>query len=152
MHSQSCPAGTTWPSHPQSVQGYTEKAGTRSQRLRNILTTMAWCTELPLIQRIHQLMEPCIMLRRQMLRTCKYNPRKYNPRQHNHMVKHLHPRHTVAAPLPPTLAYPIHLKELDPILLTCLRIHRLKPTVVAQPLTRSLLRLNERLRTMDQQA
>ena len=27
MHSQSCPAGTTWPSHPQSVQGYTEKAG-----------------------------------------------------------------------------------------------------------------------------
>ena len=44
------------------------------------------------------------------------------------------------------------MELLDPILLTCLRIHRLKPTVVAQPLTRSLLRLNERLRTMDQQA
>ena len=44
------------------------------------------------------------------------------------------------------------MELLDPILLTCLRIHRLKPTVVALSLTRSLLRLNDRLRTTDQQA
>ena len=84
--------------------------GTRSKCLRNILTTMDWCTELPLIRGIHQLMELRITLCRQMLQT-----RKCKLCQHNHMVKLLHPTHTVAAPLfPLTLAYPILPKELDP--------------------------------------
>ena len=76
------------PSHP-----LIQMQGTRSECLRNILTTMDRRTELPLIRGIHQPMELCITLRRQMLRT-----RKCKLRQHNHMVRLLHPHSRGATP------------------------------------------------------
>ena len=67
--------------------------GTRSERLRNILTTMDRRTELPPIRGIHQPMELRITLHRQMLRT-----RKCKLCQPNHMVRLLHPHSRGATP------------------------------------------------------